>query len=347
MTKQLNVWFLNRRGEISQEPVIVEDYDINRDYITQEKSEFTLPSIVAFEKGDFLFAKFSGGSRNVFFGIIDSYEGDKVVATDIYNLVNFDFPATRISGSSFESHFYNLINRYLVQDTTKQMSILDVEVRTNTAHIYQPSEPPTATNLVKYAINAFKKYNVIWEFDRFENGRIKTYLEHITDMIQLKNNVYDFVNWEVSTTEVGKNTENMLLIVNKNTNNSEGPNILATWYLTTNNEVTQNSNDSAIFKPTKTKVHIYDTTATDAPSYSDVANSELKGNYYSHEINFDIKNESEIIDFESLRIGTLANIYYNEKLFQSVLTGYQITSNSDFIGLKFGHIRSRLSEVLE
>jgi hypothetical protein len=78
-----------------------------------------------------------------------------------------------------------------------------------------------------------------------------------------------------------------------------------------------------------------------------VANSELKGNYYSHEINFDIKNESEIIDFESLRIGTLANIYHNEKLFQSVLTGYQITSNSDFIGLKFGHIRSRLSEVLE
>ncbi|MCV5997743.1 hypothetical protein MZO23_014750, partial [Enterococcus faecalis] len=71
MTKQLNVWFLNRQGEITQEPVIVEDYDINRDYITQEKSEFTLPSTVAFEKGDFLFAKFSGGSRNVFFGIID------------------------------------------------------------------------------------------------------------------------------------------------------------------------------------------------------------------------------------------------------------------------------------
>lgn len=345
--KQLNVWFINRKGEITQEPTIVEKYDINRDYITQEKSEFTLASTVQFEKGDFIFAKFSGGDKNVFFGVIDSYEDSKIVATDIYNLVNFEFPATRISGNSFESHFYNLINRYLLQDTTKTIGILDVEIRTNTSHIYQPSEPPTATNLVKYAINAFKKYNIIWEFDRFENGRIKTYLERVTDAIQLKNNIYDFVNWEVSTTEVGKNTENMLLIVNKNTNNSEGPNILATWYLTTNNEVTQNANDASIFKPTKTKVYIYDTTATDAPSYSDVANSELKGNYYSHEINFELKDDSEMIDFDSLRIGTLANIYYNEKLFQSVLTGYSMTSESDFIGLRFGHIRSRLSEVLE
>lgn len=345
--KQLNVWFLDRKGTITQEPILVEKYSIHRDYITQEKSEFILPGTVAYTKGDFLFAKFSGGNKNVFFGVIDSYEGEKIVAIDIYNLVNFEFPATRISGNSFELHYKNLITRYLIQDQTKGLSILDVETRTNTKHIYQPSEPPTPTNLVKYAINAFKKYNIVWDFDRFENGRIKTVIERRSDTLQLKNNVYDFVNWEVSTTEVGKNTENQLMIVNKTTNNSETPSVLSTYYLTTQNDVTTNANDPNIFKPTKTKVYIYDTNEADKPTYQEVAESELKGNYYAHEINFDLNDKSELVDFDNLKIGVLTKIYYNDRLFDSVLTGYQISNDSDFIGLKFGHIRSRLSEILE
>ena len=346
MSDQINIWIIDRKGTITQEPIIVSKAAIQPDYITQDASAFELPYDASFVRGDFILAKVMNSAAVSFFGVISSYEDNKVVAKDLLGLVNFEFPATRMSGSSFEQHFKNLVNRYLLQDASKDLNILDIEVKTNTPHIYQPDEPPKATNLMSYAINGFKKYNVVWQFDKFENGRIKTVIEAITESMQLKDNIADFQDWEISTTEVGKNAQNHLLIVNKNTTNSEGPNVLAERYLTTNNDITSNVNDPAVIKPTTTKVSIYDTTATDKPSYDDLANSELKGNYYSHEISFTMSKDNEFFSVEKLKLGMLATIYSNERLYKSVLTGYEYLSDSDRVKLKFGHVKSRLSELL-
>lgn len=346
MSEQVNIWIIDRSGTITQEPIVVSKATIQPDYITQDSSAFELPYDASFVRGDFILAKVMYSSTVSFFGVISSYEDNKVVAKDLLGLVNFEFPATRMSGSSFEQHFKNLVNRYLLQDSSKNLNILDIEVKTNTPHIYQPDEQPTATNLMTYAINGFKKYNVVWHFDKFENGRIKTVVEAVADSIQLKDNIADFQDWEVSTTEIGKNAQNHLLIVNKNTTNSEGPNVLAERYLTTNNDITSNYADPAVIKPTITKVAIYDTTATDKPSYDDLANSELKGNYYSHEISFTMSKDNEFFSVEKLKLGMLATIYKSGKIYKSVLTGYEYPSDSDRVKLKFGHVKSRLSELL-
>lgn len=347
MFESLNVWVIKRNGETSESFQVI-DYEISIDYLTNEKSSFELlNNTFDFSRGDFLLAKFKNGGGVAFFGLIDSYENNKVICNDIYNLMNFDFPATRISGKSFEQHAKNLISNYLINDNNKQMKILDVAVMTDTSHLYQPSEPPTPTNIMKYLINAFKKYNVVWRFDDYQNKRIKTSLVNVTDTIQFKNNLYDFVNWDVSTTEVGRGIDNHLMIINKTTKNSEVPTILSQWWLTTENEVTQDANDPLIERPTKTKVYVYDTTEEDKPTYQEVAESEIKGSYYSHEISFEVHNKNKFIDFKTLKIGTLANIYYNDTVYQSVLTGYTYSNASEFVQLRFGHIRSRLSEILE
>lgn len=346
MSEQVNIWIIDRNGEITQEPIIVSRSTIQPDYITQDSSQFELPETASFVRGDFILAKVADSSAVTYFGVVASYEDNTVIANDLLGLVNFEFPATRMSGPSFEQHLKNLINRYLIQDGAKKLNILDIEVKTNTSHIYQPSEPPTPTNLMSYAVNGFKKYNIIWRFDKFENGRIKTVIEAVTDSVKFKDSIADFQDWEISTTEVGKNTENHLMIVNKNTTNSEGPNVLAERYLTTNNDVTSNSNDPAVFKPTTTKVAIYDTTATEKPTYDDLANSELKGNYYSHEISFTMYKDNEFLEIQKLKLGTLATIYKGGKVYKSVLTGYEYPSDSDRVLMKFGHIKSRLSEIL-
>lgn len=343
----MNIWIINRKGKIvGQEVSTSSTYGI--DAISIDKSEFILnnPSI-EYQRGDFILAKDGTGDKDIFFGVIDSYEDKKLVANDIRILANFEFPAGKVSGNSFEQHYYNLLQRYLLNDPTKDLSILQVEVRTNTSHLYQPKETPTATNLMKYLVNAFKKYNIVWEFDRFEGGKIYTYIEAVTDKFQLKNNISDFRNWEVSTTDVGKDTENMLLIVDKTMTDVMNPKILSTWYLRDDNTVTNNSNDAHIIKPTRTKVNIYDTTATDKPSYEEVANSELKGSYYSHEISVNATMDGSVINIHNLRIGHLANVVYDNKTYQSVLSGYSIVAGSNVIQLKFGNIRSRLSELLE
>lgn len=346
MRPTLNVWVIRRDGTTSESHTTV-SYIISRDYLTAEKSSFEILEDVEFQNGDLLMAKFQEGKGVAFFGIIDSSENNKIVCNDLFTIVNFEFPATRITGDSFENHARNLITRYLVQDVNKLMDILDINVMSNTKHIYQPAEPPTPTNLMKYLINGFKKYNVVWSMDGISNGRIKSTLNACTETIQLKDNVTSFENWDISTTEVGKGVENHLLIINKNTTNSEGPNILSQWWLTRDNEVVSNVNHPSIIKPTKTKVWVYDTTEEDKPAYEDIANSELKGGYYSHEITVDIPIDSEIIQFELLTIGRLATIVHKETTYQSVLTGYALSNESQAITLRFGHIRSRLSELLE
>lgn len=345
MRESLNVWLITRQGFIS-ESIQVYDYEIDRDYITSNKSSFRILEHLEFQQGDFLLAKFPRGASSAYFGVINSYENDMVICNDIFSLVNFEFAATRKSGNSFEEHAKTLITKFLINDPSKLMSILDIEVLTHTSHIYQPSESPTVTNLMRYLINGFKKYNVVWDFKLF-NNRIQTTLENVTETIQIKDNLYDVVNWDVSTTEVGKGVENHLVIIDKKTIDSENPKVLSEWYLTTENEVTQNMNDEKVIKPTKTKIWIYDTTEEEKPTYEDVAKSELSGSYYSHEISCDVRKSSKIIDVTKLKIGTLANIHHKDKVYQSVLTGYTLITNSEFVQLRFGHIRSRLSELLE
>lgn len=53
-----------------------------------------------------------------------------------------------------------------------------------------------------------------------------------------------------------------------------------------------------------------------------------------------------LISDEDLLIGTLYEIVYDGEIYQSVIAGYTFTDDIT-VELRFGHIRSRLSEILE
>lgn len=342
------LWSIDRDGNtVGMVNAVQATYAI--DAISAEKSTFELMEDASiFKKGNFVLYKPSDDNMMDYFGVIDSYEDKKLVCNDIIVLANFEIPTAKISGPSFEQHYLDLLNKYLFNDPTKGLTNIRVEIRTNTSHLYQPAESPSSTNLMKYLINAFKKYNIVWGFDRFENGIVYTYLEAVTNTFQIKNNVHDFREWSISTTEVGKDVENMLLIIDKKAStNMMAPKVLATYYLTNENEVTTNANDEKIILPTRNKVHIFDPEQTDPPTYEEIAKSELKGSYYSHEITVDTRLQNRIIAFKNLRIGLLATIYYNDVIYKSVLSGYSYTDGSDVVSLTFGNIRSRISELLE
>lgn len=341
------IWIINRNGDtIGLERSAKAEF--GEDAIDKSKSSFPLvnPS-KQYDKGNFVLVKKNEHTSFDFFGVIDSYEDKTLICNDISILANFEIPTGKISGPSFEQHYLDLLNKYLFNDPSKNVTNVRVEVRSNTPHLYQPAETPSSTNLMKYLTNAFKKYNIVWQFDRFENGIVYTYIEAIKDSFQLKNNVDDFRDWEISTTEVGKDTENMLLIIDKTTTDMMNPKVLSTWYLTTNNEVTTDKKNPSIITPTRNKVNIYDKTQTNAPSYEQVAKSELKSSYYSHEINVNADVNNSIINMSNIRIGLLATIYYDDRVYKSVLSGFKYEEESNVIALTFGNIRSRISELLE
>ena len=195
-------------------------------------------------------------------------------------------------------------------------------------------------------INGFKKYNIVWEFVKVKDGKIHTVLKRITKKVKIKNNVDYLYDWSFSNTEVGVGVANKLLIVDKTTTDMMNPKILSTWYINEENELTQNASDPKIYKPTKTVVNIYDTTEEKKPAYKDVADEELKGSTYSHEIQCTMRRGNLLISDEDLAIGTLYEIIYDGETYQSVIAGYAF--NDDLtVELRFGHIRSRLSEILE
>lgn len=341
-------FFKRNKGKYSV-PVFLDssDCEIEYDAISNAQSNFKvgkqkIPALI----GDFVLVKEFITGKFAYFGVIQSMENEEFGACQIFSLIDFDFAATRVSGKSFEEHFKMLVINNLINDPTKGIPHLIINVRTNTEHLYQPSDPPTATNLMKYYFNAFKKYNIIWRFVEIDReGNLVTELVRIESRLKIKDNISDFSYWDVSVRTANTDNENKLLIVNKKTTSSENPMILATYFLTNNNELTTDNRHQSIETPTRTKVFIYDTEQEDQPTYENVAKSELSGNAYSHEISFKVRKISTVLRTENIYLGLLANLTIENQTFESVLTYFRF--EEDLIELKFGNIRSRLTEYID
>ena len=341
-------FFKRNKGKYSI-PLLLDssDCEIEHDAISNAQSNFKIgKQAIPASIGDFILVKEFITGDFVYFGVIQSIDNEEFGACQLFSLLDFDFVATRISGKSFENHFKTLINNNLILDSTKDISHLVVHVRSNTEHIYQPTDPPTVTNLMKYYFNAFKKYNIVWRFVEIDfEGNLITEIVRIETHIKIKDNISDFSEWDVSVRAANTENENKLVIINKKTTSSENPMILATYFLTKNNELTTNGNHRSITKPTKTKIVIYDTEQEDKPTYESIAKSELSGNAYAHEISFKIKKSSTFFVELDIFLGLLVILTINDQQFESVLTFFKI--EEDFIEAKFGNLRSRVTDYME
>ncbi|HCM87945.1 MULTISPECIES: hypothetical protein [Enterococcus] len=332
-----------------EEEYISEEFDFGIDEISSNwVSEFELNKFVQIEKGDYLLAKDFESGRILYFGVIDSQEDIKIRCRDLAQaLGDSSFPTCKTTGPSFEGHFKRLIEKYLLSDSTKNLSgILTVVTATNTNHSYQATEV-TSRKLNSYLRNAFKKYNIKWTFEEIKDGKIFSTIKRIDTKKQIKDNSSEFFDWNIFIKKPGNGNENMLLIVDKKMSDIENPRILSTYYLDDQNELTTDKTNVGIIKPTVSIVSIYDTEQEDKATYEEVANSELKGNAYSHEINVSIILDSKNFDIRDLQTGLLFDVTVKEKLYKSVLSAWKISSSSRSIKLTFGNIRSRVSDYFD
>lgn len=186
-----------------------------------------------------------------------------------------------------------------------------------------------------------------WCFEEIRDDKIISSIKRIDTTKQIKDNSSEFYDWNVFIKKPGNGNENMLLIVDKKMTDIENPRILSTYYLDDQNELTTDKTNESILKPTVSIVSIYDTEQEDKPSYEEVANSELKGNAYSHEISVSIILDSKNFDIRDLQTGLLFDVTVKEKMYKSVLSAWRINSNSNSINLTFGNIRSRVSDYFD
>jgi len=341
-------------------------WEINKDYLTNEKSSFSSTTRMDMSIGDFLIAKFdmnmyqeTAGTqdsiRPIFIGVIESEEIDnsyKINCRDLYNLIDFDIPTTRQSGTNVQQHMKNLLNLHLLGDPTKALVGIDVNIVGNPiSWIYQPNDPPAVSNFLDYFVNIFKKYEVFWEpvdlyYDSSNHIHMRTEIKRNLNIINLKNNTVDFANWSVYYMPGNVDKPNKLMIYDKHsTENMESPVLLSVWYMRRDGNLTQNPNDNVFF-PTRNIVDFYDGQASNPPTFLEMAQSKLAGSQYSHEIEFDVNLDSKLIYVPNLKIGTKANIVFTNDLYSSILTGYKLTAASKWVSLHFGNIRSNLQTAL-
>lgn len=324
------------------------EFDFGIDEVNRElTSEFTLTEDIKIEKGDWLRAKYIPSGKYAYFGIVDSQDNKTIRCRGLMGLGDSYFPTYRTSGNSFESHAKSIITNYLLNDRTKNLNgTLSIDVESDTAHSYQAIEL-NSRRINSYLINGFRKYNVKWYVKAISGGRIQTGIKRIEKSIQIMDNSSEFSDWDYWVKKPGVGNENALLIVDKATNSMDHPIILATYYLENDNNVTNNPNSNKIIRPTVNTVYIYDQDLEDKPTYLEVANSELKGNAYSHEINCKVMFQAKNIDVEEIETGLLANVRIKNTIYQSVLTAWRVNSTENKMQLTFGNIRSRLSEYFD
>ena len=376
--EKLNCQILNRSDLAIKASFECFDWDINRDYLLNEKSYFVPFGSYQANAGDFLIAKRINGEKDVSYthgmttytgikpfytGVINGFDNTKINVCDIYSLFDFDVIGARDFASDFGFGIHTLANWYFFNDISKlPPKNLIFDVVNIPGHIgpgideflYLPVDPPVATNMIDLFVSALKNNDVVCDAEliaRTDDGNnvLVMTMRKIDKNILLKNNVFEFLNWNLYISPTDNRQANKLYIVDKNTqtmwNQSD---ILDIWYTRPDGTITQDPNDGVYF-PTTNKIYFYDdASASDpnAPTFQMIAVSELAGSVNNHEISFDMTKENNMVSYDDLVIGSKAQVIYNGILYNTILTGYEIKANSPYITLKFGYIRSTFQQVI-
>lgn len=354
MNRISNCWVLGRSSGKIKDYFRLSDYDIKDDYLLNEKSTFSALTDFKAEKDDYILVKSLDSSGLLFFGVIDSFDDNLITACNLYNIGNFQIFANTLTGSNLFKDLETFLKYYLINDVNQKAGNIEVEYDKNTlvSYSYIPYEKPSATTLTDFLISIFKQTRVCWRFKNLKVNEDNSYtivteIYQDNEIYNVKNNIFRFLNWEVFVQEKGPQNENAIYFIDKASASMFSPKILDKYYLSNTGNLTNSTLD--VSTPLKIKIYIVDLTeeSEEPINYREIANSELTGNEYSHEISFDIVEENNFLSATDLKIGRLFNIYYDNQKFVSVLSGILKKSSSKYITLKFGNIRSNFQQVLK
>lgn len=346
----LNYNFLTMRGSY---PAL--SYDIQMDGLSNATSTISISDNGTTQVGDYVAIKIANTTKVIYYGQVTAIDFSQdtnttsLTACYIWNLLNGEIIVNNKSGNSYEQHLIAMIKNYFSAspNTNPLNSVFQPIINsTNTPFAITSSDGTQTSNFVDYLIRGFKLHNVVMSVTGFTtkifSGLTQSYpiidIHQETETMTFKNNIYDFQGWTVTDTRGLRGYNNELWIVDKASSNMESPSVLARYWLQKDGSVVKNLN-SNVAQPTQVHVYLYDKTATDNPTNDSIAQTELSGNGYNHHIQFSMPLNNNFMPLDKVKLGLQSNIYYNQKLYKSVLSGYSLSSDSDNISLTFGNLR--------
>ncbi|OIL58296.1 hypothetical protein ATX23_09315 [Oenococcus oeni] len=342
-------------------------YDIFYDYVDNSTSTLVLNDNGTSQLGDYVAVKVQNTNTLLYFGMLsdvqmtDDANTNTLTAVDIRNVLNGDIIVTAKTGTSRESHLIKLIKNYIASNSSTNLLSFGLSNSTNTAFTLTNSDTIDTYNFVDYITRCFTLQNIVMSIKSLAKGAssngVPFYypvidVHKVSNTITLKNNIAAFTGWTVDDSRLLRGYANELWIVDQASTDMENPTILSKYWLQKDGTIVSSINSNVI-QPTQVVISLFDKTATDNPTYAALADETLTGNEYSHQIQFPMPIQNNFFSISQLEIGLLTKIYYvqtingksNTTIYNSVLSAYEISSDSNEIILTFGNLRSSAKDV--
>lgn len=328
-------------NSITSPQLAVTSYTVKRDLLTKATSSFDVIEVPsAIESGDVVGMYDAYGSI-VFLGIVDQINGNTVTAEQIYGLFDDEWIWNDPSEATLEETIQTIItndfqnNRDTLMDTI--FGAFTLSTTSSTSLSLESQEDNYVANFMSFLYDIYEKYGIVLRIDipfNSDTPTISIGKPNYSKMV-FANNVYSFRNFDI-TREVFEN--NKLLVYSE-----DGSTYRGEWF-TTPSGITDNP--AALNRIPKIKTNII---------FSDddinvLKASSLRNEIYNHRIDCELITKNSLVNFNSLKLGQEADIYYNGNYFNSVLTGYSMTmkdgKEDEVIKLTFGLVRTSLTNKL-
>lgn len=332
-------------------------YDLIMDALSNATSSLILSEVKGVHEGDYIALRANNESKIIYYGQIitidtDTTSGLMTVSTNyIWNVLNSQILTTSKAGTSYEAHIKTLINKY----STATSSVLrDITVASNTPYQVTSSNGAGTSNFIDYLIRGFKLHNTVLSVDGIGQGLLdngkpffwpKISIKQETSTMNFSSDNWALNNWTVTDSKLLRGYANELWLINKDTADMENPVIMAKYWLQNDGLVVNRINDLVV-QPTQVAIYMYDSTATDNPDNDSIGRANLGGNAYNHNIQFSVNLQNNFISLDQIKLGLQSTIYHQGKTYKSVLTGYELSSDSNQVRLTFGNLRFGKNDLI-
>ncbi len=337
MKNQL-AYFLDKDTFEIKECILVDINEINLDLETNGNSSFRVAKKLNIEQNDFMYIKNDGIEK--FFGIVQSQENENnsniyvITCKDILAMLDFEsFVANEntISNVGIEDFLANRISEEFVTNTDSFLNkaFFEVEALTHTPKIISLSSlvniQDNIYNFLTLVGNTIENYDLKFDFIISRN-HLKLEISTKTDeKVLVDTTISDVINYS-ETFSISYIAKVECLDLSTNTKYYK--------YLLNDRTTTSNQNDPNRVKGTTKRI-----TAQRTEDVEQAIADAFKSNSYQHNITFEIKQNSALIDVPSLKQGTPIQIKTKNNVITDTYISKITEKNDIFKQFTCGNLR--------
>ena len=319
----------------------VRNISIRRDILTSANSEFEVLGIPDEAEVGNVFGCYDEYGKIIYLGVITNIEDNTIQTNQIIALFNDKWlwndpklaTIEQTVQSILQTDFQNNADS-LIRTIFSQFNI--VISSTGTSLLLPTQKDHYVVNFMEFIFQLYTSYQILLDINipyGAESPTI-TILKPAYPTIKLSNNTNTLQNFNVM--QETYETNKLIIYAKDGTYRN-------TWYGTLEG-ITDDDDYTNRLPKVKTNIVF-----SDDPE-DDLVADNLSSQMYNHKIEVDLVLNNKLYNFDDFKLGQTFEIYYKNKVYNSVLTGYSININengiSEMVTLTFGIVRVSLIDKL-